>query len=210
MTGVGIALSSYLAGAAGSSTFLLALLVAIICIILGMGIPTTAAYVLVASVLAPALTQAGMVPISAHMFVFYFAAISVITPPVCIAVFVASGIARTPWLPTAFEACKLGAVTYVVPFLFLIYPGMLARGSWLQIGDAAVSGMMFTAAFAMLFGGARITGWRIIDLCAPLAVAALAILPNRIGLGAATALVILLALGWRRRLRTASGLRVRA
>ncbi len=196
LTGVGIALSSYLASAAGSSTFLLALLVGIICIILGMGIPTTAAYVLVASVLAPALTQAGMSPISAHMFVFYFATISVITPPVCIAVFVASGIAKTAWLPTAFQACRLGAVTFVVPFLFLIYPGMLAGGTWLQIADAAVSGIVFTGAFAMLFGGARMTGWRAMDLLAPVAIAALAIVPNRMGLAAAIILAAVLAVSW--------------
>lgn len=198
LTGVGIALSSYISGAAGSSTALLAFVVAVICMILGMGIPTTAAYVLVASVLAPALTMAGVPAIAAHMFVFYFATISVITPPVCIAVFVAAGIAKTSWLPTAVEACKLAAVTYVAPFLFLIYPGMLANGSWLQIGDAILSGVVFTGAFAMLFGGARITGWRVVDIAAPLAAAALAILPNRIGLGVAIPLAVLLLLSWSR------------
>lgn len=201
LTGVGIALSSYLASAAGSSTFLLAVLVGIICMILGMGIPTTAAYVLVASVLAPALTQTGMPIIAAHMFVFYFATISVITPPVCIAVFVAAGIAKTSWLPTAIQACRLGAVTYIVPFLFLIYPGMLASGSWLQIADAVLSGIVFTGAFALLFGGARITGWRILDIAAPIATAALAIMPNRLGLAGAAVLAVLLVMGWNRRLK---------
>ena len=203
MTGVGVALSSYLASAAGSSTFLLAGLVGAICLILGMGIPTTAAYVLVASVLAPALTQVGISAIAAHMFVFYFATLSVITPPVCIAVFVASGIAKTPWLPTAIEACKLAAVTYVVPFLFLIYPGMLAEGSWLQILDAAASGVVFTGAFALLFGGAKITGWRIFDISAPLVVAMLAIHPNRMGLILAAAMAILLGLFWSKRVKSA-------
>jgi len=203
MTGVGIALSSYLASAAGSSTFLLAALVGAICLILGMGIPTTAAYVLVASVLAPAMTQVGIPALTAHMFVFYFATISVITPPVCVAVFVASGIAKTPWLPTAFEACKLGAVTYVVPFLFLIYPGMLAEGSWEQILDAAASGVVFTGAFALLFGGAKITGWRIVDILAPLVIAMLAIHPNRLGLVVAAMLAALLALFWSKRVKSA-------
>lgn len=203
MTGVGVALSSYLASAAGSSTFLLAGLVGAICLILGMGIPTTAAYVLVASVLAPALTTVGISAIAAHMFVFYFATISVITPPVCIAVFVASGIAKTPWLPTALESCKLAAVTYVIPFLFLIYPGMLAEGSWQQILDAAASGVVFTGAFALLFGGAKITGWRIVDIPAPLAAAMLAIHPNRMGLVAAGILAALLALFWTKRIKSA-------
>jgi TRAP transporter 4TM/12TM fusion protein len=198
LTGVGISLSSYLAGAAGSSIFLLALLVGLICLILGMGIPTTAAYVLVASVLAPALTKAGMPPLAAHMFVFYFATVSVITPPVCIAVFVAAGIAKTPWLPVAIEACKLGAVTYVVPFLFLIYPGMLAEGSWLQIADALASGVLFTGAFALLFGGARLTGVWVLDVMLLLFVVALAILPYRIGLLGAVALSATLLVLWTR------------
>jgi TRAP-type uncharacterized transport system fused permease subunit len=133
------------------------------------------------------------------MFVFYFATISVITPPVCIAVFVASGIAKTSWLPTAYEACKLGAVTYVVPFLFLLYPGMLGGGTWLQFSDAIVSGIVFTGAFALLFGGARITGWRLLDIAAPLSVAVLAVLPNRIGLAIAVVLALLL-LFWSRRM----------
>src|SRR5690606_18242337 len=98
----------------------------LVCMVLGMGMPTTAAYVLVAAVLAPALTKIGVEPIVAHMFVFYFATLSVITPPVCVAVFVAAGIAQTDWLAVAREAVKLAAVTYVIPFMFLVYPGMLA------------------------------------------------------------------------------------
>jgi TRAP transporter 4TM/12TM fusion protein len=199
LTGVGIALSNLIASLAGQSVLILALLVAVICLILGMGIPTTAAYVLVAAVLAPALIKAGQPELVAHMFVFYFATISVITPPVCVAVFVAAGIAKTPWLPVGIEACKLSAVTYVVPFLFLLYPGMLAAGTPLQIADASISGILFVIAFALLFGGARITGWRALDLLATVAMAALAIAPYRIGLVASVLVGIGLLWIWRKR-----------
>ena len=199
LTGVGIALSNLIASLAGSSVLILALLVAVICLILGMGIPTTAAYVLVAAVLAPALIKAGQPELTAHMFVFYFATISVITPPVCVAVFVAAGIAKTPWLPVGIEACKLSAVTYVVPFLFLLYPGMLAAGTPLQIADAAISGVLFVIAFALLFGGARITGLRAFDVLATIAMAALAIAPYRVGLVASILVGAALLWVWRKR-----------
>ena len=199
LTGVGISLSSLIAGLAGNSIFLLALLVAAICMVLGMGIPTTAAYVLVAAVLAPALTRSGVEPIVAHMFVFYFATISVITPPVCVAVFIAAGLARTPWLPVGIEAVKLAAVTYVVPFLFLMYPGMLAAGGWLEIGEALLSGVLFVIAFAIMFGGARITRWRVVDIFLPLMMAGLAIAPYAGGLVASAIIGAGLLFLWARR-----------
>ncbi len=86
LTGIGVTLSTLVVSIAGEQVLLVALIVAVICLIMGMGIPTTAAYVLVAAVLAPALTRIGVEPLVAHLFVFYFATISVITPPVCIAV----------------------------------------------------------------------------------------------------------------------------
>jgi TRAP-type uncharacterized transport system fused permease subunit len=133
------------------------------------------------------------------MFVFYFATISVITPPVCVAVFVAAGIAKTPWLPVGIEACKIAAVTFVVPFLFLLYPGMLAAGGPLAIADAIVSGVIFVIAFALLFGGARITGSRPLDVGATIAMAALAIAPYRIGLIVSALVGLTLLWMWRRR-----------
>ena len=75
------------------------------------------------------------------MFVFYFATISVITPPVCVAVFVGAGIAQTNWLPAAREAVRLGAMTYVVSFLILIYPGMIGQGGTLAVANALFTGL---------------------------------------------------------------------
>jgi hypothetical protein len=95
-----------------------------------------------------------------------------------------------------------------VPFLFLIYPGILADGSWLQIGDALLSGVLFTGAFALLFGGARPTGIRILDIALPLAVVVLAILPYRIGLLGAVAFAAVLVAQWMKgRTRPAAELR---
>jgi TRAP-type uncharacterized transport system fused permease subunit len=185
LTGLGVSLSSLIVSVAGSSLWLIAAITALVCMVLGMGIPTTAAYVLVAAVLAPALTKVGVEPIVAHMFVFYYATISVITPPVCVAVFVAAGIAQANWVAVAREACKLGAVTYVIPFMFLTYPGMLASGTWLDVAEAVVSGIVFTLAFAMLFGGAQLFASRALNAAVLLAIAVLSASPTLYGLGVA-------------------------
>ena len=146
--------------------------------IMGMGIPTTAAYVLVAAVLAPAMIKVGIVPLVSHMFVFYYATLSVITPPVCIAVFVGAGIAGARWGDTAKYALRLGAVTYVIPFLFIIYPGMLAQEGFPAFLHALFSGVVFVLAFANLFGGMRIFRYRIMDAVLWLIVAVLAVMPG--------------------------------
>jgi TRAP transporter 4TM/12TM fusion protein len=178
MTGLGITLSSLIVSIGGDRIFLVAFIVAGVCMIMGMGIPTTAAYVLVAAVLAPAMIKMGIMPIVAHMFVFYYATLSVITPPVCIAVFVGSGIAETEWTKTAKYALSFGAVTYVIPFLFIIYPGMLFQTGWEGFSRAAFSGILFVLAFANLFGGLKITRHHLLDKLLCLAVAVLAVLPG--------------------------------
>ncbi|MBO6580658.1 MAG: TRAP transporter fused permease subunit [Thalassospira sp.] len=158
MTGIGVTLSSMIVAIAGDSTVLVAIIVGLVCLFMGMGLPTTAAYVLVAAVLAPAMTAVGVEPLTAHLFVFYFATISVITPPVCVAVFVAAGIAQTNWLPAAFEAVRLGAMTYIVPFMLLLYPGMTAGGGGLAIINAVLSGLVLVVAIPALLGGQTFTG----------------------------------------------------
>jgi TRAP-type uncharacterized transport system fused permease subunit len=92
------------------------------------------------------------------MFVFYYATISVITPPVCIAVFVAASIAGASWWSVALVAVRLAAVTYIVPFMFLTYPGMLWSGSAMDIVEAACSGFLLVVSSAMLMAGVRIRG----------------------------------------------------
>ncbi|MGR3821836.1 MAG: TRAP transporter permease [Salipiger marinus] len=178
LTGIGVTLSSLIVALAGDSVVLVAGIVGLVCLIMGMGLPTTAAYVLVAAVLAPAMTAVGVDPLAAHLFVFYFATISVITPPVCVAVFVASGIAKTNWLPAAGEAVRLGAVTYIVPFLLLLYPGMLLQGGVLGILEAVFAGLALVLAVPALLAGAPLTGRRGVDVALLLVVIGLAIFPH--------------------------------
>ncbi len=199
LTGVGVALTGLIVGLAGHSVVLVAIIVAVVCLLMGMGIPTTAAYVLVSAVLAPALTEIGVEPLIAHLFVFYFATVSVITPPVCVAVFVASGIAKAHWIPVAGEAVRLGATTYVVPFLLLVYPAMAGFGTWTDVALALCQGLLFVAGFAALLAGARLTGSRAADIGICAAIIVLALLP---GWGStALSLAILAALAVYRRRR---------
>ncbi|TVP47531.1 MAG: TRAP transporter fused permease subunit [Halomonas sp.] len=178
MTGIGVTLASLIVSVGGESLFLVAFIVGGVCLILGMGIPTTAAYVLVASVLAPALTAIGVQPLIAHLFVFYFATLSVITPPVCIAVFVASGIAGTNWLPAAVESVRLAAAIYVIPFLLLIYPALAGFGTAWEIVLASCQGVVFVLAFAALMSRVAMTGKRAIDVVALVVVIGLALTPG--------------------------------
>ncbi|MDN3519120.1 TRAP transporter fused permease subunit [Aquisalimonas lutea] len=206
MTGIGVTLASLIVNVGGESLFLVAGIVGGVCLILGMGIPTTAAYVLVASVLAPALTTVGVEPLIAHLFVFYFATLSVITPPVCVAVFVAAGIADTNWLPAAGEAVRLAAAIYVIPFLLLIYPALAGFGGAVDILLAICQGVVFVLAFASLISRVAITGHRLLDVAGLVLVIGLALTPG--WLTTTAALLALVALyGTRRRapIRGAAG-----
>ena len=194
LTGIGVTLSSLIVSLAGSSTVLVAIIVGLICLVIGMGLPTTAAYVLVAAVLAPALTSVGIPPLAAHMFVFYFATISVITPPVCVAVFVGAGIAQTNWLPAAREAVRLGALTYVVPFLILIYPGMTGQGGVLEVVDALFTGLVLVVAIPFLLGRMPLTGHVLLDIAIYLVVILLAMVPHP---AAPPAAAIVLIVAWK-------------
>jgi len=148
VTGVGVRFTSILI-AASSGELLFGLLIAMLAaLVLGMGMPTTAAYLLAASVLAPALARLGLVPLQAHMFVFYYAIISAITPPVCAAVFVAAGIAGSDWVKTAFIACRLGAVAFIIPLMFAYAPALLMIGSPAEIALAVVTATIGVLALA--------------------------------------------------------------
>lgn len=193
LTGAGVALSSAIVAFGGDSMASVALMVGIVCLIMGMGLPTTAAYVLVAAVLAPALIDVGIAPLTAHLFVFYFATISVITPPVCVAVFVGAGIANTGWMAAAGEAVRLGAMTYLVPFLLLVYPGMVLEGGGIAILDAALAGVILVVAIPTLLSRMPLTGSRWVDIPLLVVVIGLAIWPHPATPFIAAAL---LAAGW--------------
>ena len=147
-TGIGIKLSEFIiAMSEGNQPFALALS-AMVAIVLGMGLPTPAAYVVAAAVLAPTVTGMGVPEFSTHLFMFYFAVMSAITPPVCAAVYVAANVANAPWLVVARYAMALALPGLIVPFLFVASPEYLARGPILPVVLASVTGMFGVACLA--------------------------------------------------------------
>ncbi len=149
-TGLGFALSMYLLEFGGTSLFGLLIVTAIIGIILGLGLPTTGVYLLMAALAAPTLIQLGVSPIAAHMFVFYFGILSMITPPIALASFAASSLAGASKGGTDIEAFRFGWIAYFLPFLFIYKPGLLMIGSWTHIGYVFASSMV---ALVLVTGG---------------------------------------------------------
>ena len=128
ISGLGFNLTFALVQVGGGNLFLLLVLAAIVCIVLGMGLPTVGVYVLLAALVAPALVEVGVLPIAAHMYVMYFGMMSMITPPVAIAAYAAAGLARADPMRTGWEACRFGWSAFVVPFLFVLSPTLLLIG----------------------------------------------------------------------------------
>jgi TRAP transporter 4TM/12TM fusion protein len=133
VSGLGFGLTYILVQFGQQSLLLLLLLTALVCIILGMGMPTTAIYLLVATLAAPPLVKLGIHPIAAHLFVFYFGLVSLITPPVAIAAFVAANLAGSQPMETAVQAVRLGWTALVVPFMFVMSPNLIMQGQPVNI-----------------------------------------------------------------------------
>lgn len=142
VTGLGLAISRAVLSIAGGGSLLLpALLVTMVaCMIMGMGITTTAAYVIVVAVLAQPITKLLGEPLVAHMLIFYFCLLGCLTPPICAAVYPAAALAKASWLPVAGYACLLGLVGFIYPFFFAYGPQLLMIGSTSSIIIAAVTG----------------------------------------------------------------------
>jgi TRAP transporter 4TM/12TM fusion protein len=139
LTGVGARFSSLLLGLADTSQLLALFFAMCISILLGMGMPTTAAYAVAASVVAPGLIQLGINPLTAHFFVFYYAVVSAITPPVALASYAAAGISGANPMGTSVTSFKIGLAAFIVPFMFFYNPALLADGTWLEITRALVT-----------------------------------------------------------------------
>lgn len=153
LSGLSVTISHFISSIAGDNVVVLAILTAIVCLILGMGLPTIAAYVLVAAMMVGPLTAAGIPELSAHMFVMYFACLSAITPPVCVAVFIAAGLAETRWGAVASEALRLGGICYLIPFIFLFYPAILGEGTLSEVVITFVISLAGVYVVASLLGG---------------------------------------------------------
>ena len=132
-SGLGFALTLVLSQIGAGNFGLLLFLAAVVCIILGMGMPTIGVYVLVATLVAPAMIEVGVSPMAAHMYVLYFGMLSFITPPICIAVFAAAKLARSDPMHTGFLATRFGWSAFVVPFLFVFSPSLLLEGNPLAL-----------------------------------------------------------------------------
>jgi TRAP transporter 4TM/12TM fusion protein len=128
-TGGGFALTQYLVSLGGGSMFLLLLIGGVVCIVLGMGMPTSGVYVLLAFLVAPGLIEAGVDKIPAHLFILYFGMMSMITPPIALAAFAAAAISRADPMTTGFAAMRMGWVAYVIPFMFVLSPSLVLQGS---------------------------------------------------------------------------------
>jgi len=143
VSGLGLQLVIVLEQVASQAGFLVMLLAtALIAIILGMGMPTSAVYVVLSVVLAPALVKLGVEPMPAHLFIFYFGLLSMLTPPVAVASFVAAGLAGSNMWRTGVTGLKLAASAYLLPFLFIYNPALIGQGSALAIAIAAVTAIV--------------------------------------------------------------------
>ncbi|WP_404405662.1 TRAP transporter permease [Pelagibacterium halotolerans] len=139
LTGVGARFSTLLLGIAEQNQLIALFFAMCISIILGMGMPTTAAYAVAAAVVAPGLVQLGIPPLVAHFFVFYYAVMSAITPPVALAAYAGAGLAGSDPMKTSVEAFKFGLAAFVVPFMFFYSHELLMQGAWYDILHVVIS-----------------------------------------------------------------------
>jgi len=156
LTGLGLKFTSLILMIAGDALAPALVFTMIAGIILGMGLPTTAAYIVQAALLIPALIKLGVPTIGAHLFVFYFAIISAITPPVAMAVYAAAGISGSNIWKTGLTAVKIGATGFVVPFMFVYGPSLLLIGSATHILLTIIS-----ASIGVIALSAGLMGWAI-------------------------------------------------
>ncbi len=162
LTGIGLRMSEFIITLSGGHLFVALGLTALGSIVLGMGLPTTAAYVVLAALGAPALTQLGVPLLAAHLFIFYFGCISNVTPPVSLAAYAGAGIAGAPLMRTAFTAMALAGAGFIVPFMFVYDPALLLAASPIAVLISAVTGglgLTALAAAAVGFGTRPLAGW---------------------------------------------------
>jgi TRAP transporter 4TM/12TM fusion protein len=165
ITGLSFNLTYALVQVGGHNVFLLLGLSAIVCIILGMGLPTLGVYVLLAALVAPALIEVGINPIAAHLYVLYFGMMSMITPPIAMAAFAAASIAKAPAMATGWAAMRFGWSAYIIPVLFVFSPTLILIGAPGDIALAIVTAMigiwLISAAIAGFFTSALSAGSRL-------------------------------------------------
>ena len=140
-SGLGFALTLWLISLAGSYLWVLLAITGLVALILGMGMPTSGVYILLAVLAGPALVEAGVMKIAAHMFVLYFGMLSMITPPVALAAYAAATISKAGPMETGWAACRIGWAKFVLPFMFVLSPTLLMQGARASIAFDAVTAM---------------------------------------------------------------------
>lgn len=149
LTGLGVRITSIIATVAGDSTSLFLALTMLVSIVLGMGMPTSAVYIILAAILAPGLIGLGFPPIAAHMFIFFGAVMSNITPPLAMASFAAAAVAGSnPW-KTSITAVRLGIGVFIVPFIFSYAPVLLGQGDFASVLYATMTAVMGIAGLSI-------------------------------------------------------------
>ncbi|SFE04025.1 TRAP transporter permease [Roseivivax sediminis] len=148
ITGLGVKITSLILAGSGGLLWPSLLLTALACLVLGMEVPTTAAYVICVSVAGPALIELGLAPLQAHLFVFWFALLSTITPPVCGAVFIAAGMIGERWLKVALTAMALGIGLYIIPLGMIANPALIALSE--TPGAALFAGLRVAAGLTLI------------------------------------------------------------
>lgn len=195
LTGLGITLTALLVTLAQNSLVLALSVTMAAGIVLGMGMPTTPAYIVMVALLVPALVKLGVLTPAAHMFAFYFAILSAITPPVALAVYAAAGLARSELWPTGLAAVRLGVAGFLVPFLFVYQPELLLIGEPVRIAIAVVTAAIGVVALAAALAGQLLRTCNLLERLALACAAILLVSPERVaeGVGGLLLLSVLLA-----------------
>lgn len=160
LTALGLTISNNIIDIAGGRLFLTLLMAMVACIILGMGLPTTANYIVTSTMIAPALIKMGVFPLAAHLFVFYFGIMADLTPPVCLAAFTGAGIAGGNPSSTGFQATRIALVAYLIPYTFIYTPAILLESvEWLPLTILVLASFSGVIALAT-----ALQGWMFRDL----------------------------------------------
>jgi TRAP transporter 4TM/12TM fusion protein len=178
MTGLGIKMNTVILAMSGGNIFYALFLAMIGSIILGMGLPTAVAYIIAAIVACPALIELGIAPLAAHMFVFYFAILGTITPPVCLSVYVASGIAQSNWLKTAYYAIMMALPGFIIPYVFVNDYSILLMGTTSHILRTSVTALIGIFALAVSMMGYFLTRVNFLERILMFVAAILLIFPD--------------------------------
>ena len=183
LTGLGVAFSGALFGISGGNSLLALVMTMLASLVLGMGLPAAAVYIVVSSLAAAPLVQLGFPALAAHMFVFYFGIMSTITPPVALTAYASAGIAAANPVRVARSSIRLGLGGYLVPFMFMYSPGLLLLGSPLQIAHSTLVSLLAVSALAASLAGRFLVPLSPAHRCFALAAALLMVAP-RFGLQA--------------------------